>query len=110
MQKLNEEIKTGQLKQVYLLYGEEAYLRSQYRDKLKTALLGDGDPMNCHYFEGKDISVGEVIDLADHAFFCTQKGDYSGEQRLLCSWRRTACRISGGSGRDGVFRVCGAGG
>lgn len=65
MQKLNEEIKTGQLKQVYLLYGEEAYLRSQYRDKLKTALLGDGDPMNCHYFEGKDISVGEVIDLAE---------------------------------------------
>lgn len=65
MQKLNEEIKTGQLKQVYLLYGEEAYLRSQYRDKLKTALLGDGDPMNCHYFEDKDISVGEVIDLAE---------------------------------------------
>lgn len=65
MQKLNEEIKTGQLKQVYLLYGEEAYLRSQYRDKLKTALLGDGDRMNCHYFEGKDISVGEVIDLAE---------------------------------------------
>lgn len=65
MQKLNEEIKTGQLKQVYLLYGEEAYLRSQYRDKLKTALLDDGDPMNCHYFEGKDISVGEVIDLAE---------------------------------------------
>ena len=29
MQKLNEEIKTGQLKQVYILYGEEAYLRNQ---------------------------------------------------------------------------------
>lgn len=73
MQKLNEEIKTGQLKQVYLLYGEEAYLRSQYRDKLKSALLGDGDPMNCHYFEGKDVSVGEVIDLAETMPFLAQR-------------------------------------
>lgn len=73
MQKLNEEIKTGQLKQVYLLYGEEAYLRNQYRDKLKAALLGDGDSMNYHYFEGKDVSVGEVIDLAETMPFLAQR-------------------------------------
>ncbi|MBP3475391.1 MAG: DNA polymerase III subunit delta [Lachnospiraceae bacterium] len=73
MQKLNEEIKTGQLKQVYLLYGEEAYLRSQYRDKLKTALLGDGDSMNYHYFEGKDVAVGEVIDLAETMPFLAER-------------------------------------
>lgn len=73
MQKLNEEIKTGQLKQVYLLCGEEAYLRSQYRDKLKKALLGDGDPMNYHYFEGKDVSVGEIIDLAETMPFLAQR-------------------------------------
>lgn len=65
MKKLNEEIKTGQLKQVYLLCGEEAYLRTQYRDRLKTALLDGGDPMNLHYFEGKGIQQGEVIDLAE---------------------------------------------
>lgn len=73
MQKLNEEIKTGKLKQVYLLYGEEAYLRNQYRDKLKAALLGDGDSMNYHYFEGKDVSVGEVIDLAETMPFLAQR-------------------------------------
>ena len=65
MKKLNEEIKTGQLKQVYLLCGEEAYLRNQYRDRLKNALLDGGDPMNLHYFEGKGIQTGEVIDLAE---------------------------------------------
>lgn len=65
MQKLNEEIKTGQLKQIYLLYGEEDYLRSQYRDKLKKALTGEDDTMNYHYFEGKDVPVGEIIDLAE---------------------------------------------
>ena len=64
MQRLNEDIKTGQLKNLYLLYGEEAYLRRQYRDRLKTAIIGE-DTMNYHYFEGKDISVGEIIDLAE---------------------------------------------
>lgn len=65
MQKLNEEIKSGQLKQVYLLCGEEDYLRRQYKDKLKAALMGDGDSMNYHYYEGKDINIGEIIDLAE---------------------------------------------
>ena len=65
MKKLSEEIKSGQLKQVYILYGEEAYLRNQYKEKLKNALLGEGDSMNFHYFEGKDVRSGEVIDLAE---------------------------------------------
>lgn len=64
MQRLNEDIKTGQLKNLYLLYGEEAYLRRQYRDRLKAAIIGD-DTMNYHYFEGKNISVGEIVDLAE---------------------------------------------
>ncbi len=73
MQKLNEELKSGQFKQVYLLYGEEGYLRRQYRDKLKEALLGGGDSMNYHYFEGKDIRPGEIIDLAETLPFLAQR-------------------------------------
>lgn len=73
MKKLAEEIKSGQLKQVYILYGEEAYLRNQYKDKLKSALLGDGDSMNFHYFEGKGIRPGEVIDLAETMPFLAQR-------------------------------------
>lgn len=64
MQRLIQDIKTGQFSQVYLLYGEEAYLRKQYRDRLKEAIIGD-DTMNYHYYEGKNISIGEVIDLAE---------------------------------------------
>ncbi|MCD7726411.1 MAG: DNA polymerase III subunit delta [Clostridiales bacterium] len=73
MQKLNEEIKTGQMKKIYLLYGEEAYLRSQYRDKLRTALTDGDDSMNCHYFEGKDVPMGEVIDLAETMPFLARR-------------------------------------
>lgn len=64
MQRLNQDIKEGQFQKLYLLYGEEAYLRRQYRDRLKQAIIGD-DTMNYHYFEGKDLSVGEIIDLAE---------------------------------------------
>ena len=53
MQQLLEDIKSGQLKQAYLLYGEEAYLRLQYRDRLKNALADPADTMNFHRFEGK---------------------------------------------------------
>ena len=73
MKKLSEEIKSGELKQVYVLYGEEAYLRNQYKDKLKNALLGGGDPMNLHCFEGKDVRSGEVIDLAETMPFLAER-------------------------------------
>ena len=65
MQRINEDIKTGNFKQIYLLYGEERYLRRQYRDRLKSALCQEGDTMNVHFYEGKDMNVGEVVDLAE---------------------------------------------
>jgi len=64
MKQINQDIKQGNFKQAYLLYGEERYLRRQYREKLRKALC-DGDEMNVHFFEGKDISVEEIIDLAE---------------------------------------------
>lgn len=65
MQRINEDIKNGNFRQMYLLYGEEAYLRKQYRDRLKKAMVVDDDTMNYSYLEGKDISIGAVIDLAE---------------------------------------------
>lgn len=73
MKKLAEEIKSGQLKQVYILYGEEAYLRNQYKEKLKTALLDGGAAMNLHCFEGKDVKTGDVIDLAETMPFLAKR-------------------------------------
>ena len=65
MKSLNEDLKTGQLNRVYLLYGEEAYLKKQYREKLRAAFVSADDSMNYSYYEGKGINVGEVIDLAE---------------------------------------------
>ena len=46
MKSLNEDLKAGQLKQIYLLFGEEGYLKRQYRDRLTRAMLPEGDTMN----------------------------------------------------------------
>ena len=72
MQQLLEDIKSGGFRQVYLLYGEEAYLRLQYRDKLKDALAG-GDTMNYHYFEGKGTEIPKLIDLAETMPFFAER-------------------------------------
>lgn len=65
MKSLNEDIRTGQFKNVYLLYGEEDYLKKQYKGKLTRAMLPEEDTVNYAYYEGKGIPVAEVIDLAE---------------------------------------------
>ena len=64
MKRITQDIKSGTFCNSYLLYGEEAYLRKQYRDNLKKALISEVDTMNCSIFSGKEINVNEVIDLA----------------------------------------------
>lgn len=73
MKSLNEDIKLGQFKQIYLLYGEEAYLKKQYKDKLTKAILPDGDTVNYAYYEGKGINPAELIDLAETMPFFAER-------------------------------------
>lgn len=73
MKQIANDIKQNQFKQAYLLFGEERYLRRQYREKLQAALCGGGDTMNVHFYEGKDVSVGEIIDLAETLPFLAER-------------------------------------
>lgn len=65
LEKLLQEIRDGKSKQAYLLYGEEEYLKRQYRDKFLEVLSDPEDTMNFHRFEGEKIDAQEVISLAD---------------------------------------------
>lgn len=65
MKSILEDIKNQEYKQVYLFYGEEDYLKKQYRDKLVKALNPDGDTMNFARFEGKGLDVKEIISLGE---------------------------------------------
>lgn len=90
MQQLIQDLKNGSFKQVYLLYGEEDYLRKQYRDKLKEALVSPDDTMNYHYYEGKDINIGEVIDQAETLPFFA-------ERRVIVLENTGFCKAGGDS-------------
>lgn len=65
MQHINEDIHQQNFKQIYLLYGDERYLRRKYTERLRKALCEPDDQLNTHFFEGKDISLDEIISLAE---------------------------------------------
>ena len=73
MKSLNEDIKSGNLKQVYLLFGEESYLKKQYKNKLSRAILPEDDTVNYADDEGKGIRAEELIDLAETLPFFAER-------------------------------------
>ncbi len=72
MKVISEDIKKGEFKSVYLLYGEEEYLKKQYRDRLRNAIAGD-DTMNYSYFDSDNASVKEIIDVCETMPFFAEK-------------------------------------
>ena len=73
MKTLNEDLKSGQFKQVYLLCGEEGYLKKQYKNRFVKAMIPEGDTMNYSYYEGKNTPVKEAIDLAETLPFFAER-------------------------------------
>ena len=73
MKSLNEDLKTGQFKQIYLLYGQESYLKKQYKERFIKAMVPEGDTMNYSYYEGKKTDIKEVIDLAETLPFFSER-------------------------------------
>ncbi len=72
MQTLNQDIRDKTFKRAYLLFGEEAFLKKSYKNRLKEAILG-GDTMNLHTFAGKGTDLSEVISLADTMPFFAER-------------------------------------
>lgn len=73
MKTIDEDIKNGQISKIYLLYGDEAYLKKQYRDKLKHAVSPEDDSMNSSAFEGKGVNPKELIDLSETLPFFAER-------------------------------------
>lgn len=64
MRNINQDIKNQTYKRIYLLYGDEAYLRRQYKDRLEQGICGD-DTMNYSYFEGKSAKAEDIMAMLD---------------------------------------------
>ncbi|MCP1102287.1 DNA polymerase-3 subunit delta [Aequitasia blattaphilus] len=73
MKSIIEDIKTGDYKSVYLFYGEENYLKQQYKKKLIEALIPQDDTVNFASFEGKDVKVEEIMSLGDTMPFFAER-------------------------------------
>lgn len=71
MQTLNQDIKDGSFRSLYLLCGDEPFLRRSYKNRLREAITG-GDEMNYNYYEGKGIDVNEITALADTVPFFSE--------------------------------------
>ena len=65
MRRIDEDIAKGQFQNLYLIYGEEDYLKLQYKNKLIAALVNDGDNMNFSKYEDNGINTAQIIDQAE---------------------------------------------
>lgn len=62
---IENDLKRGQFHHLYLLYGEEPYLKRTYKHKLIRALVRPDDQMNFNHYQGKDIDEKSLMDLGD---------------------------------------------
>ena len=85
MKKLREDLKNRTFEKVYLLYGEEDYLRSYWYGKLKEA-LDQGDSMNVRYADADTVSPESVRDFTDTMpFFADRRVLFLNDTGLFAS-------------------------
>ncbi len=73
MKALREEIKNQSFQRVYLLHGEEHYLRNYYRDLLCNAVVPAEDTMNRTVYEENRFTEGEAVDQAETVPFFAER-------------------------------------
>ena len=64
MEKIKEHIKIGEFKKYYLICGENDYMKNLYADKLKAALVNEGDTMNFSEYIGEKADFKDCMAMA----------------------------------------------
>ncbi len=72
MKTIREDIKNRSFKKVYLLYGNEDYLKRSLKNQLKTAVAGE-DEMNVMSVNGKDPDLSRLKNFTDTLPFFAEK-------------------------------------
>ncbi len=80
MYTINDDLKTGKLRNIYLLYGVEHYLVMTYRQKLLQAFCGTAERsalrenMNFTAFKGNEVTTEQITGIAETLpFFSDQR-------------------------------------
>jgi len=70
---VEDDLKNKKFHQLYLLYGEESYLRNGYAHALVKALIPEDDSMNYSHYVGENMDAREVISQADTMPFFAER-------------------------------------
>ncbi len=70
---IREDIESNTFSSLYLIYGEEDYLRNSYRNKLSDAIVPPGDNLNRTCFSGKGPDINEIMSLSDTLPFMSER-------------------------------------
>lgn len=73
MDRIKRDIKDNSFAPVYLIYGTDDYMKKLYTKKLKNAVLGDGDLMNCNEFYDVNMDENEIISVAQTLPFFSER-------------------------------------
>lgn len=68
------QLKNNEIHKVYLLYGEEVYLRDRFLHRLKNLIVNkDFEELNYFHIDGKDCSLEKLIDACETLPFMAEK-------------------------------------
>lgn len=73
MKTIKQDLGNGKIKKIYLIYGEEEYLKRNIKKQFIKAIAGDRENMNCSVFEGKNAELKEVMNMCDTLPFFSEK-------------------------------------
>ena len=64
--RLRTDLKAGTLRNIYLFYGEEGYLRQRYMEEIRARLIGGGmEEFNDHRLTGKGLSMQALSEAVE---------------------------------------------
>ena len=73
MERLKQDVKTGQFNRLYVLCGDDDYSIGVYKRMLKNAIMPVDDGMNMTEFTGKGQNVNSIMDTARTIPFLAEK-------------------------------------
>ena len=65
MDRITGDIRDRTFAHLYILYGDEIYLRDQFRNNLRDALMPENPPMNYTRYSGRKTDAKEICQMAD---------------------------------------------
>lgn len=73
MKELKNDLKSKNIRGLYLFYGEEAYLKKYYEAALIEAVVTAAADMNTSFFAEKGAAVAAIIDMAETMPFLSER-------------------------------------